>query len=280
MMLSTGGNPAAQFVELLDPFDEPFRSIPYRLVVFDANGQRLGAHEFGASVIDNNVPMLVSTPAADAALGVEGDQALRVPLPLEAGQIAFTRGLMEQRIHTLTWGCINSRISSPVADPGPAPPDGQSAQRQPDGSVTLGAPTPKAPNGSGVRAAPCPAAGGQDTAAPEVRISRRALRLDRGGKVRVRLACPQAEASCAGTVRLEAAGAAPRGVRRGTRLGATTFEIGGGRTAGVKVRLSRRAERLARRARRMRVKIVVTARDAAGNQGRATAVVTLTARHR
>src|SRR5712691_10041382 len=75
VMVSIGGNPAAQFVELIDPFNEPFPSPPYKLVVFDANGNRLGAHELGgdADIIDNNVPMLISTPAADAALAVKGD---------------------------------------------------------------------------------------------------------------------------------------------------------------------------------------------------------------
>jgi hypothetical protein len=157
VMVSTGGNPAAQFVELLDPFNEPFPSPPYKLVVFDANGNRLGAHELGgdANIIDSNVPMLISTPAADAALGVKGDQALSVPLPTAAGQITYTRGPGEQPIHTFTWGCINTPVSS-FADQGPAPPDGQSAQRQANGAITLGAPTPKAQNSSGTQTTACP----------------------------------------------------------------------------------------------------------------------------
>ena len=161
VMVSVGGNPAAQYVEILDPFNEPFPSPPYRLVVYDANGVRLGHHELGgdAQIVDNNVPMLISTPAADAALGVTGHQALGVSLPTSAGQIAFTRGLAETKIHTLTYGCINTAVTTFAINFGPLPTTSQSAQLQPSNAITLGAPTPKAANVAGTAAANCTGGG-------------------------------------------------------------------------------------------------------------------------
>jgi hypothetical protein len=157
VMVSAGGNPAAQYIEILDPFNEPFPSPPYRLVVFDANGVRLGAHELGgdAQIIDNNVPMLISTPAADTAFGVTGHQALSVSLPTTAGQISFTRGLAEQKIHTITYGCINTPVTNIAINFGPAPTASQSSQLQPSNALTLGTPTPKAANTAGTPTAAC-----------------------------------------------------------------------------------------------------------------------------
>jgi hypothetical protein len=161
VMVSVGGNPAAQYIEILDPFNEPFPSPPYRLVVFDANGTRLGAHELGgdAQIVDSNVPMLISTPAADAALGVTGHQALSVTLPTSAGQISFTRGLAETKINTLTYGCINTAVATTGIYYGPLPTSSQSAQLQPSNSITLGTPTPKAANTAGTVTAACTGGG-------------------------------------------------------------------------------------------------------------------------
>lgn len=293
VMLSAGGSPAAQFVELLDPFNEPFPSPPYKLVVFDADGNRLGAHELGgdASIIDNNVPMLISTPAADAALGVTGDQTLSVALPTAAGQISYTRGPTEQKIHTLTWGCIKTPVSS-SADAGPAPPDAQSAQRQADGSVTLGAPTPKA-NSTGAAAESCaksppgtvlppgtgaPGLGTPDRVAPKVGISRRALRLSPRGVVRVRLSCPRSELSgCAGTLRIQIVKKVRLARARKLTLGTAKFKMPGARVVGVKVRLSIKKQRLVRRLKRLSVRTTVRARDSAGNTARSSVVLKLAA---
>jgi hypothetical protein len=47
-------------------------------------------------------------------------------------------------------------VAAPVVERAPVPADGQSAQRQPDATWTLAAPTPGALNAAGTRAAPCP----------------------------------------------------------------------------------------------------------------------------
>ena len=161
VMVSVGGNPSAQYIEILDPFNEPFPSTPYRLVVFDANGTRLGAHDLGgdAQIIDNNVPMLISTPAADSALGVTGHQALSISLPTTAGQISFTTGVSETKVHTITYGCINTAVATSAINFGPLPTNTQSAQLQPSNALTLGSPTPKAANTPGTATAACTGGG-------------------------------------------------------------------------------------------------------------------------
>jgi hypothetical protein len=160
VMLSTGGNTGAQFVELIDSSDEPFPSGsgPYKVVVYDANGTKVGAHTISTALLqgrDNTQPLLISTPAADAALGVTGDEALDVALP-STGQLCYTAGSSEAPIDCVAWGCIVTPVAS-SAERVPAPPDGESVQRQGVGSSTfqLAQPTPKAQNVAGSTAQPC-----------------------------------------------------------------------------------------------------------------------------
>ncbi|MEA2469856.1 MAG: hypothetical protein QOE38_855 [Thermoleophilaceae bacterium] len=164
VMLSTGGDATAQFVELIDPVDEPFPSStgPYKVVVYDANGTRLGAHTISTALLqgrDNTQPLLISTPAADAALGVVGDETLDVALPA-VGQLCYTAGSSEGALDCVAWGCIASAVSSSV-ERVPAPPDGQSVQRQgaTGSAFQLAQPTPKAANTAGTTAQPCTGSG-------------------------------------------------------------------------------------------------------------------------
>lgn len=154
VMTSNGGDASVQFVELLDPNAEPFPNAPYRVVVYDAAGTRLGGTDITPF---HTSPMLIGTAAADAALGTTRDATLATPLPTTAGQVCFTNtiGGVETRIHCLTYGCITTFVSG-VRASGAAPPDGQSAQRQDDGTVALGAPTPRAANITGAATTGCP----------------------------------------------------------------------------------------------------------------------------
>jgi hypothetical protein len=160
VMLSTGGNANAQFVELIDPSDEPFPSSagPYKIVVYDANGTRLGAHTISTALLqgrDNTQPLLISTPASDAAFGVTGDEPLDVALP-STGQLCYTAGSSESAFDCVAWGCIATPAASPLTRV-PVPPDGQSVQRQGANGSTfqLAQPTPKAQNVPGSIAQPC-----------------------------------------------------------------------------------------------------------------------------
>jgi hypothetical protein len=139
VMLSTGGNGGAQFVELLESVDENFPLVlaPYRVVVYDAGNTRLGAHEVSQPLLagrDNTQPLLIATAAAQAALGVVADETLTVALP-STGKVCFTQGTGENPLSCLSWQCHL---------------DGQSLQRVNIASSTfvLAAPTAKAANAS------------------------------------------------------------------------------------------------------------------------------------
>lgn len=90
---------------------------------------------------------------------------------------------------------------------------------------------------------------------PNLRISRRAVRLSRSGVVGVRLACPRSLSSpCAARLRLRTARRfRVGGRRRRVALGARSYRIAPGRTKIVQVRLSARNQRLVRHLKRVRV---------------------------
>jgi hypothetical protein len=160
MKINEVGLGGAQFVELLDPADEPFPTEqgPYKVVVFDGAGARVGAHTVGTPLLqgrDNTKPLLVSTSAADAAYGVTGDEVLSVALP-DPGQVCFTKGAGESKLNCVSWGCITGQVSA-ASTRIPSPPAGSSTQRQGIGSTTfhVATPTPKAVNGAGTLADAC-----------------------------------------------------------------------------------------------------------------------------
>jgi hypothetical protein len=165
VMLSTGGNTGAQFVELIDPADEQFPASagPYKLVVYDGSGAKLGEHVISTTLLqgrDNTQPLLISTAAADAALGVKGDEVLDVALPA-TGQLCYSARSTDSAVSCVAWGCIATAVNSSAIRV-PAPTDGESVQRQGiDTSVfQVAGPTPKAANVAGTAAEPCPAGSG------------------------------------------------------------------------------------------------------------------------
>jgi hypothetical protein len=205
MLASSGGDANVQFVEFLDKggTEEQFTPVfaPYKLVVYDAAGNKLGEHTLNptglraASAAGREY--LVSTPAADSAFGVTGDEKLDVTLPLGAGQACFEANPNPPAFSCLTWGTITKAVPTNSMGTGsahgPTPPNGQSDQRQPDGSVIAAAPTPKAPNSS-------TAGGGtggmgtggnmQNSTFAGVGFGARSASVDRSGRARVALSCP------------------------------------------------------------------------------------------
>jgi hypothetical protein len=124
-----------------------------------------------------------------------------------------------------------------------------------------GAYTPPPPSGATTgpaRPVTPPGAGGVQgvsTTSLRVSISNKALRLSRTGYAGIRVRCPSAaKASCRGVVRLTS------GKRK---LGARRFTIKPGKTATVRVKLSKVAQRILRRSKSMRVQVTVDAK--AGN---------------
>jgi PKD domain len=110
-----------------------------------------------------------------------------------------------------------------------------------------------------------------DTEAPRLRISSRAVTLTRKGVARVALTCPRQEFSgpCEGRLTLTTLRKLerPGGARaRRIKLGSGRFSIRAGRTAKVRVRLSRANRRLVGALGRVRVRAAATVRDQAGNR--------------
>jgi hypothetical protein len=124
-----------------------------------------------------------------------------------------------------------------------------------------------------------------DTTAPALRISRRAVRLTRRGVAAVALRCPVDEVSgpCQGRLTLRTVRKLERprsAVAKRIRLGSRRFSIPAGRTAKVRVKLSKANRRLVTALRRLRVGAVAAVHDQAGNSSSARGRFKLRARAR
>jgi hypothetical protein len=97
--------------------------------------------------------------------------------------------------------------------------------------------------------------------------------------VRVGLACPSSEAGgCSGTLALETRSKVrvAKVRKRKVKLGKASFQVGGGKTKTVSVRLSKKNRRLLIRLRKLKVLATVQARDPAGNSDSSRKTLTLT----
>src|SRR4051812_29344328 len=238
MLASSSGDAGVQFVELLDRggSEEAFTPVfaPYKLVIYDAAGNKLGEHSLNPDGLRpaaaSGREYLISTAAADAALGVSGDERLDVSLPRSAGQACFEANPNPPAFSCLTWGAItkpvatNSMGSGSVS--GPVPPNGASDQRQGDDSVVAAVPTPKAPNRSTAPGNPAIA-----TPFAGIRVVSRTAKVKRR-RVAIRLRCPVgSNGSCRGKITLRA--------RRGRAVfGSARFAIAASKSKPVRIRLS------------------------------------------
>jgi hypothetical protein len=158
MLASSSADTNVQFVEFLDQggTEEQFTPVfaPYNLVIYDAAGnvlaeQTLNPNGLRAAAATGR-EYLVSTSAADAAFHVTGDERLTVALPRGAGQACFEGRPTPPAVSCLTWGKITKPVPINMfgtgSANGPVPPNGESDQRQPDNSIVVACPTPKAPN--------------------------------------------------------------------------------------------------------------------------------------
>jgi hypothetical protein len=170
MLASASGDASTQFVEFLDNggSEEQFTPVfaPYKLIVYDASGNELGEQTLDPTGLRKaaaaDTEYLVSTAASDAAFAVTGDARLTVPLPLTAGQVCFAGSEPGPHpVSCMTYGAIVKPVATNSTGTGtvhgPVPPNGESDQRQANGSVIAAAPTPRARNRSG--SAPTPVAG-------------------------------------------------------------------------------------------------------------------------
>jgi hypothetical protein len=265
MLAGAGGATDVQFVELLDQggAEETFPDAdgPYGLSVYDAAGKKLASQGLNgpgmAAASLAGAPYLVSTAAADTALGVKGDEPLTVGLPATAGQACYTAA--GSPFSCVTWGCITRAVSgagfSGTAS-GAVPPAGSSAQRLGGGgSIGTGTPTPDAANQAAASSAACPGR----FAGVAFRGHHATLR---GKRAAVKLRCPAGTSgACRGTLKLV------YGSRRHPhRAGSAAVHIRAGRRATVQVRLTRAARATYHAAGKLRLRATLRAHDGAGHR--------------
>jgi Ca2+-binding RTX toxin-like protein len=104
-----------------------------------------------------------------------------------------------------------------------------------------------------------------DTLAPAVKVSKKAVRVNRNRIAAVRVTGPANEDSRV-TVKLR---------RKGKLLGSKTIALDAGESKLVRVKLSRKTFALLKKRDRLQVKAIVTAKDAAGNSRQRTVALTL-----
>jgi Ca2+-binding RTX toxin-like protein len=105
----------------------------------------------------------------------------------------------------------------------------------------------------------------QDTVAPAVKVSKKAVRVNRNRIAAIRVTGPAGEDARV-TVKLR---------RKGKLLGSKTIALDAGESKLVRVKLSRKAFALLKKRDRLQVKAIVTAKDAAGNSRKRTVALTL-----
>lgn len=146
-----------------------------------------------------------------------------------------------------------------------APTDQPSVESTPQRSVEPGpqpsSPAPTAPASEPQVVQP-PVASPAPAGAPARRVvlvARQSIRMDRRGRLRVRVRCPSANPSpCRGSVRLERAG------RRTARLATGRFVVRAGRASGVRLRLTGERRRSVSRRASTRVVVRTRVRDSNG----------------
>ncbi len=117
----------------------------------------------------------------------------------------------------------------------------------------------------------------EDTKPPLIGVAVGVLRANVRGVVRVPVGCPPDEVACTGTIKLTTVRALAGLAAKPLVLGKASFTLEGGGVASVRLRLTERGQSLLEDERSLRVRLTVTARDAAGNRGTTTRLVTLKA---
>ncbi len=122
----------------------------------------------------------------------------------------------------------------------------------------------------------------QDTTPPRISVSIPSrVTATAAGVVTTVVTCPASEPQgCRGTVTLRSAAPVVLSRRTILRLGSASFGLRGGQRRAVRIRLNRRHRAVLARVRRMRARLTVVARDAAGNRTTRTRTVTLVAARR
>lgn len=250
-------SPAEQFVELRDPFLEPFPHAHYTIAALDENN----------AVLDQQVldpPYGFKNSTEHFLIRDVGDLPLAMNVGAPAAKVCFYRDNVPQPsalVNCLDWRGVGFG-------------NDQSAQRQPCGIAAAATPTPDAVN---MNTGACSSGGGPggggpgggtgndvpggDTLAPRQSVAaRRRQDIDR---LVVSVRPNEAVALTA------SAGVNVPGASRTLPFRVVRRSVGAGVRARLRLKLSRRnlrsAKRALRRGRRLIAKVKLSARDAAGN---------------
>jgi hypothetical protein len=163
-----------------------------------------------------------------------------------------------------TSGCSTTSVTfveetpPPPPDPGPPP----------------GGPPGAGGAGGGSRGEPIKV----DVTAPIVSLTGKSVKVQKNGAVLLSLACPSSEpGGCFGSLSVETASTV-RAVKRKIKLGKVNFHIGGGKNGSVDLRLSRKNRSLVKKLRKVRIVVVINARDQVGNSRTSKAALILRTR--
>lgn len=285
MTAGAAGTSGVQFVELLDDGGSgesfPAADGPYGLSVYDAGGARLDRQSLSASGLAahaaNDTPYLVSTAAADTALGATGDETLTVTLPTAAGQACYT-ATGGTPYSCVTWGCITKAVHGAGfsdTSAGAVPAAGSSAQRQANDSIEVGSPTPGAKNVAGTKSAACPGGGGGGGDGPPALKAFHGAKLGAAhaplhkGRASVKLSCPAAaKTRCTGHLSL-------RWGKHRKLGGGADFRIASGHGKSVKVKLSRALRDAYAAHPKLKVRATIRVKDGAGRHRTTHGTLTL-----
>jgi len=120
---------------------------------------------------------------------------------------------------------------------------------------------------------------GATSVVPNAHLLATKLWANASGEVRVKVACPAGETRCEGALTLKSVGATPTRARAAgfatSALGAATFNVAGGKSAIVVVRLSSHARALLRAKGLLRARARLVAHDLAGTTHTASVSVTI-----
>lgn len=285
VMLQSGGNPAAQFVEFTDdalPSESFPCTGPYRLVAYNAGGSKTDSQDLDcggdlAPFVSGGGRLYVASAEAVTSLGVLAEKDLTVDLPTGAGQVCFTNGAGEFKVSCIAWGCPTGATGTSTSTQ--LPGDGQSLQRQAGNALQIGAATPDAANATGSVTTPCASSGGAPGGggggggsgattpppadkAPTTKLA--GAGTQRLGKsISVKVSCPTepCAASAAGSISVSNAS-------KLFRVKSASVQIAKGASATLKLKLSSKARKAIRKAlgkgKKVRAKITVTATNTAG----------------
>ena len=159
-----GGPPSVRIDEFAltpDPFVELLKSGegqeefpddqgPYKLVVYDGDGDEVGEHVIAPELLRAQTRPLFSDTHP------QKDEPLEVALPA-VGQMCFTQGVGEVKVDCVAWGCIATPVQQDITRVA-APGADLSEQRQGDAPevFNLASPTPKEVNVAGTTPPACP----------------------------------------------------------------------------------------------------------------------------